>query len=150
MEKITANDKLEILDLHSRYYISTDEADVDGFMNCWLDNDEILFESAFGTFRGRNEIRAFETAHVNGGMAVGKRHLLSNVSLEPVDSSTVLATSYLSVVEVKDRPEIIATAIYRKSKVVKTAAGWKFAHRAMDTDSGYAKWAEAKGIKLGE
>lgn len=149
MKKISEADRLEIMDLHSRYYVSTDEADVDGFMDCWLDSDEIVFESAFGNFKGRKAIRDFETSHVNGGMAVGKRHLLTNLVLEASETGEVLATSYLSVVEVKDRPEIIATAIYRKSRVVNTPKGWKFAHRSMDTDPGFQKWAEAKGIQLG-
>lgn len=150
MNTLTDTDRLEILDLCARYYVSTDEADVNGFMDCWIDSDEILFESAFGTFRGRKAIRDFETAHVNGGMAVGKRHMLSNVIIKPHAEGSALVTSYLTVVEVRDRPEIVATAIYRDSKVVKTKQGWKFAARSMDTDSGFQKWAEAKGITFGE
>jgi hypothetical protein len=149
MNHLTESDRLEILDLCARYYVSTDEADVDGFMDCWIDSDDIVFESAFGTFRGRKAIRDFETAHVTGGMAVGKRHMLSNVIIKPGPEGSALVTSYLTVLEVRDRPEIVATAIYRDSKAVKTKRGWKFATRSMDTDSGYQKWAQAKGIPLG-
>jgi hypothetical protein len=148
MSVLTAADRLELLDLCARYYVSTDEADVDAFMDCWLDSDDIVFESAFGTFRGRSAIRDFETAHVNGGMAVGKRHVLSNVVIKPGSDGSALLTSYLTVLEVRDRPEIVATAIYRDSKAVKTEQGWRFVWRSMDTDSGFQKWADAKGIKL--
>lgn len=149
MGKLTELDRLEIMDLHSRYYVSTDEGDVPGFMECWVDSDDIIFESAFGNFKGRKAIRDFETAHVNGGMAVGKRHLLSNLVLKAGENGVAYATSYLTVVEVKDRPEIVATAIYRNSKLVKTEKGWRFFSRSMDTDSGFQKWAAAKGIPLG-
>jgi hypothetical protein len=149
MSLLTDSDRLELLDLCARYYVSTDEADVDGFMDCWVDSDDIVFESAFGTFKGRKAIRDFETAHVTGGMAVGKRHVLSNVVLKPGPEGSALVTSYLTVLEVRDRPEIVATAIYRDSKAVKTKQGWKFLARSMDTDSGFAKWAAAKGIRVG-
>lgn len=150
MAKLTAADRLDILDVHSKYYVSTDEADVDGFMDCWIESDDIEFISAFGAFKGRKAIRDFETAHVNGGMAVGKRHLLSNLYMEDGPGDIAYATSYLTVVEVRDRPEIVATAIYRRSELIKTPKGWRFRKRAMDTDPGFQKWAQAKGVRLGE
>jgi hypothetical protein len=80
---LTAEDRLDILDLCARYYISTDEKDVEGFMDCWVPDDDIVFKSAFGDFAGRAAVRQFEDEHVHRGMAVGKRHLLSNVSIRP-------------------------------------------------------------------
>lgn len=140
MSALTADDRLEILDLCSRYYISTDEKDVDGFMDCWVLDDDIVFNSAFGNFKGRAAIRTFEDEHVHRGMAIGKRHLLSNVSIRPgVQANQALVTSYLTVVEVVEVPQIIATAIYRDSLVEKTDAGWKFRQRTMDVDPGFQK-----------
>lgn len=137
---LTSDDKLEIHDLCARYYVSTDEKDVDGFMDCWVDDDEIIFESAFGNFKGRSEIRAFEEEHVHRGMAIGKRHLLSNVFISASEKKNqAYVTSYLTVVEVVDVPAIIATAIYRKSLVEKSSKGWKFRFRSMDVDPGFQK-----------
>ncbi len=137
---LAAEDRLQIHDLCARYYISTDEADVDGFMECWVEDDDILFESDFGTFRGRGEIRTFEDDHVNRGMAIGKRHLLGNVSIrEGEDANTALVTSYMVVMEVADVPHVVATAIYRDSKVVRTPAGWRFRQRTMAVDPGFGK-----------
>lgn len=139
MSTLTADDRLEILDLCARYYISTDEADVDGFMACWADDDDITFKSAFGDFQGRDAIRRFEDEHVHRGMAVGKRHLLTNVVIRPGGPGRALVTSYLAVVEVVEVPSIIATAIYRDSVAEKTAAGWRFRERAMAVDPGFQK-----------
>lgn len=137
---ISAEDRVLIHELCAKYYVSTDEKDVDAFMDCWLDTDDIVFESAFGNFRGRNEIRSFETEHVSRGMAIGKRHLLSNVFIR--ESSTpnkAFVTSYLTVLEVVDKPYIVATSIYRDSEVEKTSKGWKFRKRSMEVDPGFQK-----------
>lgn len=138
--RLTVEDKLDLHQLCAKYYVSTDEKDVDGFMECWIDDDEILFESEFGNFKGRTEIREFEDNHVHRGMAVGKRHLLGNVIIdEGEDLDSAFVTSYLVVMEVAEIPHIVATAIYRKSKAVKTEKGWKFVHRKMDVDEGFRK-----------
>ncbi|MDX2221896.1 MAG: nuclear transport factor 2 family protein [Rhodospirillaceae bacterium] len=143
---LTADDKLAIADLHARYYVSTDEADVDGFMACWAEDGDVLFDSAFGTFPSRDTIRAFEDEHVHRGMAVGKRHILTNLTIRPGDRpGTALTTSYLQVIDVVNAPRIIATAIYRDSVVEKTANGWRFRVRKMDVDPGFAKVMAGEG-----
>lgn len=143
---LSSEDRIQIHELCAKYYVSTDEKDVDAFMDCWVDADDILFESAFGNFKGRDAIRKFEDDHVHRGMAVGKRHILSNVFIrEGADSNKALVTSYLMVLEVVEKPLIVATAIYRDSQVEKTAKGWKFRKRAMAVDPGFQKvMAETK------
>jgi len=137
---ISAIDRLEIHDLCARYYITTDEKDVDGFMNCWVDDDDITFNSAFGDFKGRAAIRGFEDEHVHRGMAVGKRHWVGNVTIRDGQSpGQALVTSYLMVMEVVEAPYVLATAIYRDSVVEKTDQGWRFRSRSMDVDAGFQK-----------
>lgn len=138
MTHLTGEDRLDILDLCARYYISTDEKDVDGFMECWVLDDDIIFKSAFGEFAGRAAVRQFEEEHVHRGMAIGKRHILSNVSIRPGSRpDQALVTTYLTVVEVVEAPRIIATAIYRDSVAERTGAGWRFRERSMDVDPGF-------------
>lgn len=148
MTALTSEDRLEILDLCARYYISTDERDVDGFMDCWVPDEDIVFNSAFGNFKGRAAVRAFEDEHVHRGMAIGKRHLLTNASIRPGPAAhQALVTTYLTVVEVVDVPHIVATAIYRDSLVEKTSVGWRFRERTMDVDPGFQKLMAAHGTK---
>ena len=137
---LTAQDRLEIQDLCARYYLTTDDQDVDGFMACWADHDEVRFESVFGTYVGRAALRAFEDEHVHRGMAIGKRHLVGNISIRPDQAAdAALVTSTLLVLEVVDIPHLVATAIYRDSRVVRTSAGWRFVFRHMDVDPGFQK-----------
>ena len=148
MTAFTADDRLEILDLCARYYISTDEKDVDGFMECWVPDDDIVFNSAFGNFKGRAAVRTFEDDHVHRGMAIGKRHILSNVSIRPGSKpNQALVTSYLTVLEVVEVPHIVATAIYRNSLAEKTPVGWRFRERSMDVDPGFQKVMAAQAAR---
>lgn len=137
---ISAEDRGAIQDLHHQYYISTEEKDVAGFMNCWAEDRPVRFESPFGIYDDRASLEAFEDEHVNRGMAIGKRHANLNLVLkEGPDADTVLATSYMLVMEVDDVPAIVATGIYRDSIVVRTSLGWRFVYRNLDLDDGFQK-----------
>lgn len=140
---LSADDRLAITDVHARYYIATDEKDLAGFLACWVDDDDIVFESVFGNFTGRKAIYDFEDEHVHRGMAIGKRHFLANVSIiEGETSDIAYATSYMTVVDVVNAPAIVATGIYRNSKLERTSDGWKFRHRQLDVDPGFQKLME--------
>lgn len=148
MTALTTDDRLDIFDLCARYYISTDEKDVDGFMDCWVPDDDIVFNSAFGNFKGRVAVREFEDEHVHRGMAMGKRHLLNNVTIRPGPKpNQALVTTYLTVVEVVEVPHIVATAIYRDSLAEKTTLGWRFRERSMEVDPGYQKIMATQGAR---
>ena len=72
---LTTHDLLEIQNLVAAYCITTDNADVDGFMNCWVKPDafEGYDSGAFGHSHTWQELKDFETHHVGpGGMANGK------------------------------------------------------------------------------
>lgn len=138
---LTAQDRLEILDLVARYNLTTDSKDVDGYMDCWT--EEMLFESPFGTFRTREEMRAFEAEHVHTG-AMGKRHFSLNVAIEG-EGEEARVTSDLIVMEVAEAPHVVATGRYERSRVVRTSDGWKFAHRRLDLDEGFGKYLAERG-----
>jgi len=148
---LTGQDRAEIMDLCAKYNISTDNADVDSFMDCWSEEEgsnHVRFESPFGNFSSREEIRHFEQEHVTKGMAVGKRHLAFNIVVregKDDNNNTAFVTSDLMVVETNEIPYIVATARYDDSKVIKTEKGWKFKYRNLKVDEGFAKlMAKAK------
>lgn len=142
--ELTARDRLEILDLVARYNLTTDSKDVDGYMDCWA--EDLLFESPFGTFRTREEMRAFEAEHVQTG-AVGKRHLSLNVAIEQ-DRDDALVTSDLVVLEVAEAPHVVATGRYDRSRVVKTSDGWRFSHRRLRLDEGFEAYLSERGMAV--
>jgi hypothetical protein len=137
---LTTQDFLEIHNLVSRYCLTTDNRDVDGFMDCWVEPDKFegYDSGAFGHLQTWEEMRNFELHHVSdGGMANGKRHQATNILVEPVTENEVRVTHDMIVLEVAKIPGVVATGRYDQSKVVKTSKGWKFAYRKLDVDSGF-------------
>lgn len=137
---LTSQDLLEIHNLVARYCLTTDNKDVDGFMDCWVEPEKFegYDSGAFGHMQTWDEMRNFEAHHVGqGGMANGKRHQALNILVEPVSDNEVRVTHDMIVLEVANIPGLVATGRYDNSKVVKTNKGWKFAFRKLDVDSGF-------------
>jgi len=138
-------DYLESKNLVADYCLRTDNADADGFMECWVDKDEFGgYESGpFGTMNTLDELYEFEKHHVGpGGMANGKRHQATNLHITPVSENEVHVTHDMMVLEVADEPRVIATGRYNNSVVVRTEKGWKFKRRTLDVDTGFFKLME--------
>jgi hypothetical protein len=147
---LTTQDLLEIQNLVARYCITTDNKDVDGFMNCWVEPAEFeAYDSgAFGYMKTWEELRTFEAHHVGeNGAANGKRHQATNILIQPVSDTEVKVTHDMLVLEANDEPRLIATTRYNDSKVVKTATGWKFRYRKLEIDKGFFKLMENIGVK---
>lgn len=145
MTHLTPSDVLEIQNLVSLYCVTTDNADADAFMQCWVEPAEFggYDSGAFGKMDTWQEMYEFEKHHVGpGGMANGKRHLTMNVIIEPVSDAEALVTNDMIVLEVAEVPRVIASGRYNKSIVVKTPKGWKFKRRTLDVDSGFFKLME--------
>lgn len=136
------SDVLEIQSLVARYCLTTDDADPEAFMRCWVDASEFGgYESgAFGRMETWQAMYEFERHHVGpGGMANGKRHQVLNLLIEPLSAPEAHVTHDMIVLEVAEAPRIIATGRYDRSLVVKTAAGWRFKRRTLSVDGGFFK-----------
>jgi hypothetical protein len=145
MAQLTPLDYLEIQNLVTRYCITTDNGDADGFMDCWVAPEAFggYDSGAFGELGTWQELYEFEKHHVGpGGDAVGNRHQATNVYIEAVSDTEAFVTHDLLVVRVADIPHIVATGRYNKSVVVKTENGWKFKSRALNVDAGFFKLME--------
>jgi hypothetical protein len=142
MTMLTAAGVLELHNLIARYCLTTDNADVDGFMKCWVEPAEFggYDSGAFGNLETWQALADFERHHVGpGGLANGKRHQATNVLVEPVSATEALVTHDLIVLEVADIPRVSATGRYNRSVVVKTPAGWRFKRRTFILDPGFLK-----------
>ena len=142
MSSISFADQLAIQNLVARYCLTTDNADADAFMQCWVPAEDFggYQSGPFGSMATWQELYEFEKHHVGpGGMANGKRHQATNLLIEPIDQDTVHVTHDLIVLEVADEPRIIATGRYNQSLVVRTDQGWRFKSRTLDVDSGFFK-----------
>jgi len=142
---ISANDELEIRNLVTRYCLTTDNADADSFMQCWVEAADFggYDSGAFGNMKTWDELYEFEKHHVGpGGMANGKRHQATNIHVEAVSANEALVTHDLQVIEVEQEPRLIATGRYDKSQVVRTPKGWRFKRRTLHVDKGFFVLAE--------
>ena len=139
---MNVTDILEIKNLVANYCLTTDNADADAFMDCWVSPEEFggYNSGPFGHMKTWEELYNFEKEHVGpGGMANGKRHQSTNVHIEFNSPTEALVTHDLIVLEVAEVPAIIATGRYNNSLVVKTDKGWKFKQRTLDVDPGFFK-----------
>jgi hypothetical protein len=137
---ISSDDDRAIRNLVSRYCITTDNADPDGFMECWVAPEDFggYDSGAFGSMKTWQELYEFEKHHVGpGGGANGKRHQAGNVLVEAVSADEAHVTHDLIVLEVVQEPRIIATGRYNASVVVRTPKGWRFKSRKLQVDPGY-------------
>ena len=151
MSALTAIDILELQNLVARYCQTTDNSDVQGFMNCWVEPDAFggYDSGAFGNLRTWQELSDFEAKHVSpSGLAHGKRHQPTNVLIEPISASEAHITHDLVVLEVLEVPRVVATGRYNKSVVVKTASGWRFKRRTFALDPGFLKSMEQGSAEL--
>ncbi len=146
MATLTTQDILDIQNLVADYCITTDNKDADAFMECWVSPEEFdgYDSGAFGNMQTWDELYAFEKEHVGpGGMAQGKRHQSTNISIKTVSDSEALVTNDMIVLEVAGIPMVVATGRYDDSLVVKTAKGWKFKRRTLEVDTGFFKLMES-------
>jgi hypothetical protein len=144
---ITPQDHLDIAQLVTRYCITTDNADADAFMQCWVAPDEFggYDSGAFGSMKTWQELYEFEKHHVGpGGGANGMRHQATNLLIEPVSAAEVHVTHDLLVFGVAQVPRLIASGRYDRSVVVKTPQGWRFKSRKLQVDPGYFLLMEAQ------
>lgn len=138
-------DILDIQNLIATYTVATDNKDVEAFMNCWVSPEEFggYDSGAFGNMKTWDELKAFEEHHVSpGGDAMGKRHMATNIIIQPVNENEVKVTHDMIVLEVENIPQVIASGRYNDSIVVKTDKGWKFKWRKLDIDAGFFKLLE--------
>lgn len=146
MTSISFNDYLEIQNLVSEYFLTTDAGDVDAFMNCWVGPDEFTGYDlgAMGMLKTWEEMRGFIVQNYVGALAKGKRHISTNVKIQPVSDTQVLVSHDMIVVEVAENPAVFITGHYQDSVVVKTDKGWKFKGRKIELDSGSLKLLQAQ------
>lgn len=146
-KSIQAQDKVEIHELVARLFHSIDDKDLGAYQSLFV--DDASSESPFGNLQGKAALSDFFTHHVAPqGMGDGKRHFALNICSD-VDGDRARVTFDLLVSEVRDIPEIIATARYDGNEVVRTSDGWKFKCLKQVIDPGFFKMVEAAKPKAG-
>jgi hypothetical protein len=129
--RLTAEDRLDIMDLIARYAYTLDSGDLDGYVNNFAP-DGVLFEQ----HRGREAIRDYVKTLMRQGRAgplpsgdVAYRHFVGSPVIDGAgDQATV--HSYLLWVNMGSDPPVSAAAEYT-DEVTKLDGRWYFGSRTL-------------------
>lgn len=122
-------DRMEILDLCTRYGVSVDKQDWDTWQSCFTE-DAFIDYTVFGGIKGNvNEVRTWLEKVFKG---VGpSQHLTLNAEVEiDGDTATNRAGFYNPMpMEVDGEKKLYICGGWYCDKLVRTADGWKFSER---------------------
>jgi len=129
--RLSADDRLGIMDLIARYAYTLDSGDLDGYVNNFAP-DGVLFES----HRGQAQIREYVRMLMQQGRAgplpngdVAYRHFVGSPVIDG-DASRATVHSYLLWVNMGSDPPVSSAAEYTDD-VVKLDGRWVFQSRSL-------------------
>jgi ketosteroid isomerase-like protein len=125
--KLTAEDRLDILQLIHNYAWALDTGDVDRFVGQFAD-DAVLVWDAFEQpeeWRGHAELRAFAEDFRDLPSTAGRQHHVSNVVIEG-EGERAQATAYVAVMLRQESEPCPVTVLgWYDDEFVRCAEGWK-------------------------
>jgi hypothetical protein len=132
-KRLSADDRLDIMDLIARYAYTLDSGDLDGYVNNFAP-DGVLFE----THRGQGQIREYVSLLMRQGRAgplpggdVAYRHFVGSPVIDAGgDGTTATVHSYLLWVNMGADPPVSSAAEYT-DECVKLDGRWLFQSRSL-------------------
>jgi uncharacterized protein (TIGR02246 family) len=127
---LTAEDRLDIIDLLARYAWAIDTGDVEGYVACFTSDAVVSMRGAINT--GHEAIRAYVTSVVTRPEFPGRQHHHGEVRIEG-DGERCRVKSYSTISQRFEGGEtkVMFAGQYR-DVVVKQGGRWLFAERAWD------------------
>jgi ketosteroid isomerase-like protein len=126
---LTAEDRLEIMDLVARYNLAADEKDVEATLAEYADDGVI--EGFYSTGRGKEAMRQ-DLPAIFDAEGTLKRHLVPNLKISG-DGDVAEISYVLLVVEGEERPAVSATAFIR-DELRKVGDRWLVARHHIEVD----------------
>jgi ketosteroid isomerase-like protein len=126
---LTAEDRLEIVDLVARYNLAADEKDVEATLAEYADDGVI--EGFYSTGRGKEAMRQ-DLPAIFDAEGTLKRHLAPNLKISG-DGDVAEISYVLLVVEGEERPAVGATAFIR-DELRKVGDRWLVTRHHIEVD----------------
>ena len=127
--KLSAEDRLDIIELYALYAHAEDAGDNMEFLACWC--DDAMLESPRGHFEGHEGLSQFFDALMP--LNKGKRHVTVNHMIHPTAKGADVSCYYF-IIETGENPRLSASGCYRDS--LKNVGGtWKLAKRVVSQDA---------------
>jgi ketosteroid isomerase-like protein len=130
---INTEDKILIQELMIKYNLAIDNKNLDEWTNTWTDDG--IWTTTFGEAKGKTELKNMVN-QITNEFASGKRHVSTNIIIEDALSTHNMASakSYLTVIEARKTPEVVATGVYSDTLKKDESGKWKFFQRKLDID----------------
>jgi hypothetical protein len=136
---LSADDKLEIQELETRYYLTVDHDDFEGWAATFTEGGQ--FESPFGNAAGTQALRTWIDGFKK--YAAGNWHMWLN-HLSEEDGDGARSVSYFLVVAAANQPTLGAIGEY-ESQLRKEGGRWRFARRVLKLPPGVDVPEEMRG-----
>lgn len=131
--RMSIEDRLDIIDLRSRYAFLVDRFDLDGVMDLWVDDDPVFDEEPLGLKRsvGKDQLRSYFQNDVFG-MVDGMLHITGNHVIEEITETT--ARGFCSVMfdaDVKNGGGTMHATAWYEDHYERVDGAWKFRSRVV-------------------
>ena len=128
---INTSDRITIQELIAKYNLAIDNKNLNEWINTWTDDG--VWTTTFGEAKGKTELHNM-IDQVTNEFASGKRHFSTNIMIEDAQNNMASAKSYLTVIEAKKTPEVVASGTYSDIIKKNNNGEWKFVQRKLDID----------------
>ena len=128
--------RAQIADILARMNQNLDAEDYEAYISVWTE-DAIYDPHLSPATTGVDAIKEFLRRNNEAGFITGKRHSISNLTLDRLGNN-VLASFYLSVFERVEAPRLIATAFITDEFALIDGA-WKIVRHVTRIDPGMTK-----------
>ena len=131
-DALTAQDYAEIEQLYWRYNHGADFRDGDLFVSAFA--DDAVFDLGQRQFTGREELKAFRVErHAGKTGDTGSRHWNNGWRIEPTADGAKARVYWILINVGEGQPTTVASGYYDDT-YVKTADGWRFQTRKINSD----------------
>jgi hypothetical protein len=138
MRNLSADDRLAIRDVVSRYCWAVDTGDVDAFLACFC-SDGLLVWDAFDVplrWRGAEALRHFASFLRDQPSTAGRQHHVTNLLIEP-DGDGARAKAFVAVaLRQGDGPHLLNVMGWYEDRFRREGGEWKIAERTIRDWSG--------------
>ena len=135
--KLTAEDKLDIIELTATFDNALDSEEVDKYMTVWAEDGEL--SGFWGSTKGRDNLKD-QFSELLEGFARGRRHVLTNHEIKS-DGDKVTMYCYLTVFNRADTT-MAGTGTFNDT-LVKVDGKWLFQKRELSADPNVMKLIES-------
>ncbi|WP_430905550.1 nuclear transport factor 2 family protein [Maribacter sp. 2-571] len=135
--KLTAEDKLDIIQLTATFDNAMDSENLEKYMTVWADDGEL--SGFWGSTKGKEDLRK-QFPGLLDSFARGRRHLLTNHEIEG-DGKNATMYCYLTVFN-RDENTMAGTGTFN-DVLIKEDGKWLFVKRELSADPNVMKLIES-------